>query len=112
MKHTIPIQTGNMTQETWKTLTVAQQLGHIGSEFSMYALLLKKEALIDARKSLTIVSNLLEFTILDTRWANHLNELTRFRKLLNDTTSEEYVHQLAVEKLQTYLLSFALLARK
>ena len=112
MKNKAPVETGPMTQERWQILTLPQQLGNIGSEFSMYALLLKKEAVIDAGKSLTVVLNLLDFTISDSRWMDRVKDLTKFRKVLCDTTSGEHVHQATVEKLQTYLLSFALLARK
>jgi len=112
MKNKPPIETGPVTTERWQRLTLPQQLGAVGSEFSMYTLLLKKEALIDARKSLAEVLRLIDLTILDGRWAGRVKDLTRFRKILCDTTLGENVHQQSVEKIQDYLLSFALLARK
>jgi len=112
MKNKPPIETGPVTKTRWEIMTLPRQLGAIGSEFSMYALLLKKEALIDAEKSLTEVLRLLDLTISDGRWVNRVKDLTRFRKAISDVTSAEVVHQGSVEKLQNYLLSFALLARK
>ena len=78
----------------------------------MYVLLLKKEAFIDAVKILTEVLRLLDLTIADSRWQKRVNDLTKFRKLLRETTLGEQGHQGSVEKLQDYLLSFALLPRK
>ena len=112
MKNKPPIETGPVTKTRWEIMTLPRQLGAIGSEFSMYALLLKKEALIDAEKSLTEVLRLLDLTISDGRWVNRVKDLVRFRKAISDVTSAEVVHQGSVEKLQNYLLSFALLARK
>lgn len=112
MKNKPAIETGPVTIERWQRRTLPQQLGAIGSEFSMYTLLLKKEALIDAGKSLTEVLRLLDLTISDNRWTGRVKDLTRFRKILCDTTQGESVHPASVEKLQDYLLSFDLLARK
>ena len=93
-------------------MTLPQQLGAIGSEFSMYTLLLKKEAFIDAKKILAEVLRLIDLTISDGRWVNRVKDLAKFRKVLCDTTAGETIHQASIEKLQEYLLSFALLARK
>ncbi|OGE79298.1 MAG: hypothetical protein A2751_04885 [Candidatus Doudnabacteria bacterium RIFCSPHIGHO2_01_FULL_46_14] len=112
MKHKQPIETGPVTADRWQRMTLPQQLGAVGSEFSMYTLLLKKEAFIDAGKSLNEVLRLIDLTISDSRWLNRVKDLTRFRKILCDTTQGQSVHQASVEKLQDYLLSFALLERK
>lgn len=112
MRNKPPTETGPVTTERWQRLTLPQQLGAVGSEFSMYTLLLKKAALIDAGKSLTEVLRLIDLTISDGRWIGRVGDLTRFRKVVCDTTLVENVHQASVEKLQDYLLSFALLERK
>ena len=111
-RNTIPVETGPVTQQRWENLTLPQQLGSIGSEFSIYVLFLKKENTIDSSKSLAEVLRLLDLTIADKRWVNRLKDLTIFRKVLCDTTMGETVHHAAVDKLQDYILSFALLARK
>ena len=112
MKNKPPIETGPVTTERWERMTLPQQLSAVGSEFTMYTLLLKKEAMIDAGKSLAEVLRLIDLTISDGRWVNRIKDLTAFRKVLCDTTQGESVQQASVEKLQDYLLSFALLARK
>ena len=112
MKNKVPIETGPITAERWEKLTLRQQLGAIGSEFSMYVLLLKKEAVMDESKSLAEVFRLIDLTISDNRWLDRAKDLNRFRKVLSDITLSEHVQQASVEKLQDYLLSFALLARK
>ena len=112
MKNRIPIEIGPVTKERWLRLTLPQQLCNIGSEFSMYVLLLKKEAFIDAKKSLTEVLRLIDLAIIDNRWLNRIDDLNKFRKTISDTASAERVTHAAAEKLQDYLLSFALLARK
>ena len=112
MKHTIPIEIGPVTKERWEMMTLPRQLGAIGSEFSIYVLFLKKENTIDSAKSLTEVLHLLDLTISDSRWLARVKDLTKFRKVLCDTTSGENINHNSVEKLQDYLLSFALLARK
>ena len=84
MKNKPPIETGPVTKTRWEIMTLPRQLGAIGSEFSMYALLLKKEALIDAEKSLTEVLRLLDLTISDSKNLKRLKELTRTREALAD----------------------------
>ncbi len=112
MKNKQPIETGPVTTERWQRMTLPQQLGAVGSAFSMYSLLLKKEAFIDARKTINEVLRLIDLTISDSRWANRVKDLARVRKIISDTTLGEHVNPASVEKLHEYLLSFALLARK
>lgn len=96
----------------WHTLTLAEQLGNVGSE---YERALRAKATEDNSRfqhAFERMLELLDLTITDPRWKNHrLKELTRLREMLCDELwngKREYTHP---NDLREYFLYFGILAR-
>jgi hypothetical protein len=96
----------------WHTLSLAEQLGNVGSE---YERALRAKATEDESRfehAFARMLELLDLTIGDARWKNHrLKELTRLREVLCDelwNDKQEYSHP---RDLREYFLYFGILAR-
>jgi hypothetical protein len=96
----------------WFTLTLASQLGNVGSEYERAS---KWKRLGDADRFHDAFSRLLELidlTIADPRWKNRrLRELTRLREVICDelfSETREFDHP---TNLSSYFLYFGVLAR-
>ena len=94
----------------WFSLSLAEQLGNVGSEVSRAVRWKGKDiSLFD--KAIIRALELLDLTLSDDRWKKRLKELARLRELLCDAwfDGEEYGTQL--QDLDRYLLDFAIVAR-
>ena len=90
-----------MSSEKWEQLTLAQQLGNIGSAFARGVKSNNfDEALV-----------LLDLTISDKRWTRRLKELTRLREVLCDQVLDTKNYQIETSTLNDYFLSFGVIAR-
>ena len=94
----------------WNSLSLAEQMGHVGSEVSRAARWQGKNASL-YEKAADRAFELLDLTINDVRWRFRLKELVRVREMLADAVlgGEEYGSTLA--DLDRYFLYFALAAR-
>jgi len=93
----------------WQALSLAEQLGNVGSEVSRA---------IKARgneerywSALTRAFELLDLTIADTRWKRRLKELTRTREVLGDAAMNGSEYHATLEDLDRYFFQFAMAAR-
>jgi hypothetical protein len=97
----------------WYSLTLAEQLGNVGSEYER-ALKAKKNA-DSARfdQAFARMLDLLDLTVADARWKNHrLKELTRLREVLCDELWNEQQEYGSSSDLREYFLYFGIAARK
>jgi hypothetical protein len=92
----------------WFTLSLANQLGNVGSEYER-ALSWKKRG---DKHAFARLLELLDLTIADPRWKNHrLKELTRLREVICDELFNETPEFNHPTDLREYFLYFGILAR-
>mgnify|MGYP001586042187 CR=1 FL=1 len=92
----------------WFTMTLAEQLGNIGSEYGRATSWAKKDA-GRFNSALARYLELLDLTINDPRWGiSRKKEFLRLR----EATCEELINKGPDKNFQKYFDQFALLARK
>lgn len=89
----------------WQQLTLAEQLGNIGSEFLRWQT-------TKSDKSFAETLDLLDLTLNDQRWIGKLRELTRLREVICDLAEGSAQYGTDGETLDQYFTSFAIFARK
>jgi len=96
----------------WFTLSLAEQLGNVGSEYER-ALSWKERGDEDRfEHAFARLLELLDLTIADPRWKNHrLKELTRLREVICDELYNETPEFIHPSDLREYFLYFGILAR-
>jgi len=98
----------------WFSMSLAEQLANVGSEFERVLSWRVKGNREHADKAFERMLELLDLTRNDPRWRNHrLKELSRLREVINYELSAEDNENLfiAVQDLQKYFLQFGILAR-
>lgn len=94
----------------WQKLTLAEQLGNIGSEVHRAHAWRIKDAAV-AQNSIYRALELLDLTIQDMRWLDGLRELVRIREFLCTLLYEERTYGMNLEDLNDYFFQFALAAQ-
>lgn len=105
-------QHADLAEGRWFTMTLAQQLGNVGSDFERA--LKWKERNQDKlfQSAATRMLELLDLTLDDPRWHNHrLLELTRLREQVCQELFSDHINRESAAGLQKYFLSMATLAR-
>jgi len=94
----------------WKTLSLCEQLGNIGSEVHRSALAQGKNAerFLRARDR---ALELFDLTLADDRWRGRLREIGRAREVFCDAATGGERYGSTLESLQKYFDQFALAAR-
>jgi|ERR1051325_127690 hypothetical protein len=93
----------------WFTLSLAEQLGNVGSEYER-ALRWKERDANHFRSALDRLLELLDLTISDARWRNHrLKELVRLREVICEELCGD--KSWGDADLRNYFLYFGILAR-
>ncbi|MDA1337316.1 MAG: hypothetical protein O3C23_00905 [bacterium] len=95
----------------WRTFSLMNQLGNIGSEVGRVALLQGK----DERQFVYAVERALELfdmTLADIRWRGRLREIARARELFCAAVLGSKEYATTLKDLDQYFLSFAFAARK
>ena len=96
----------------WFTMTLAEQLGNVGSEYERALSWKERGEQVRFEKAFDRMLELLDLTIADQRWHNHrLKELMRLREVI----CEEFYGESSESRgpdLRNYFLYFGLLARK
>lgn len=101
-----------LTAGRWQQLTLAEQLGNVGSEISRA---LRGRERADARSwqlAMDRLLELLDLTIADRRWCQGLGELTRTREVVCDFFFGDNVFGSTPQNLQSYFDHYALAARR
>ncbi|MEK7516895.1 MAG: hypothetical protein AAB562_04860 [Patescibacteria group bacterium] len=106
----MPFQHQELAAGRWQELSLAEQMGNIGSEISR-ALRWR-----DNDQKLFIGAfdralELLDLTISDSRWRGRLKELTRVREAVGDAFCGGSEYRTSFEDLNRYFFNFAIAAR-
>ena len=95
----------------WGTLSLAEQMGNIGSEISRAQNWKSKNEQIFIN-TIYRALELLDLTIADRRWGKGLKEIARSREILTETIFGENKFETSLEDLDHYFTQFALYLRK
>lgn len=89
----------------WQQFTLAEQLGHVGSEVSRTRKALGNEQRFWS--AATRAFELLDLTIEDTRWNSRLRELLRVREVLADAVLGGTEYKSSLADVDKYCFQFA-----
>ncbi|MBI5222405.1 MAG: hypothetical protein HY980_02825 [Candidatus Magasanikbacteria bacterium] len=103
---------GKNITSRWQMMTLAEQMGNIGSEFGRTTFWLSKDAKKEAEMSLARLLELLDLSIADLRWTGRRGEFLRLRELVCDVYHGGDFYNTTGAQLNNYFLPFAILARK
>lgn len=95
----------------WSTLSLAEQLGNIGSEVGR----VKREQSKNSPSFQNAVDRTLELfdlTLADTRWRGRLQEIARAREVFCDALFGGEEYKSTLEDIDRYFLNFGMLARR
>lgn len=106
----MPMHHKNLAAGGWFALSLAEQLGHVGSEISRALRWHKKDEGVFNR-SIDRALELLDLTIQDKRWRKRLKELVRTREIICDALFEGKEYKSSFEDLDRHFFHFAVLAR-
>lgn len=103
-------QHAGLADGRWHTLSLAEQLGNIGSEVHRSALAEGKNAkrFLRARDR---ALELFDLTLADNRWRGRLREIARARELFCDASTGGASYGTTLASLEKYFDQFAVLAR-
>lgn len=100
----------NLAAERWSKLSLAEQLGNVGSEINR-ALRWQNKDDKSFKNAIGRALELLDMTIADSRWRTRLKELVRARELIGDSIFGGREYNTSLDDLNRYFFHFALAAR-
>lgn len=103
-------QHANLAAGGWGRLTLAEQLGNIGSEVSR-ALKRQKGDQMLFQLAIDRALELLDLTIQDQRWKGRQKEIVRAREVLCDAVFGRGEYRTSLADLDRYFYQFAFAAR-
>lgn len=93
----------------WFTLTLAEQMGNIGSEIHRLAMAKNRDqSRFDS--ALDRALELMDLTLSDPRWKKGYKEIARAREVLCDICFGQNQYNTSLEALDNYFFQFGLLA--
>lgn len=107
----MPIHHKELASGRWNNLSLAEQLGNVGSEVSR-ALYWRDKDVKNFSTAVDRAFELLDFTIQDSRWRGRLKEFCRVREFLWDAVEGGKTYGNTLEDLDRYFFDFALAARR
>ncbi len=105
------LQHKNLAEAGWQKLSLAEQLGNIGSEVSRAVLWRGKDEKLFENAVLRALE-LFDLTLEDSRWRTGLREIARARELFCDAIYGNEEYNTTLEDLDRYFFQFAFLARR
>lgn len=103
-------QRQSLASGRWRTLTLMEQMGNVGSEVGRARRWQGKDPKLFEGAILRSLE-LLDLTIQDSRWLGRLKELTRAREVLCDASLGGSEYASTLEDMERYFYPFALAAR-
>ncbi|MBS3909366.1 MAG: hypothetical protein KGZ93_07030 [Actinobacteria bacterium] len=104
------IKHSDLAQGNWRKLSLAEQLGNIGSEVNRaFRFQNKDQQLLE--NAFDRALELFDLTISDPRWRHRLKEITRAREVFCDAILGGNKYNSSPEDLNRYFYYFALAAR-
>lgn len=97
-----------MDAERWHTLSLAEQMGNIGSEVQRAFVWQTREEEVQKEKSVNRFLELIGLTLSDKRWQKRCWEIARLREVLCDYFFAKNSFGNSFENLINYFNSFAL----
>jgi hypothetical protein len=94
----------------WEKLSLAEQLGNVGSEVSRMRRWTGRDERL-AAAAFERALELLDLTLADSRWRDRLREVARSREFLCDAAAGGGEYGTTLEDLDRYFLAFAVAAR-
>jgi hypothetical protein len=104
------IQHKNLAAGRWHKLSLAEQMGNIGSETQRALNWREKDQKIFIN-SIYRALELLDLTIADPRWRKRLKEIVRAREFLCEAVFGNNAYKTSLEDLNRYFFQFAVAAR-
>lgn len=104
------IQHKDLAGGRWFELSLAEQLGNVGSEISRAKKWSEKDENI-SKNALTRALELMDLTLSDKRWRHRLKEIARVREVLADLFMGGKEYKSTFEDLDCYFFNFAIVAR-
>lgn len=101
----------NLAKSGWQKLSLAEQLGNIGSEIHRAILWRGKDEKLFENAVLRALE-LFDLTLEDSRWRKSLREIARARELFCDAIYGNNEYKTTLEDLDRYFSQFAYLARR
>lgn len=102
----------NSAAGRWFQMSLAEQLGNVGSEVGRAANWAVKGNIKQSDRALERAFDLLDLTINDKRWAgSRLKELCRVREVLADTFYGDRVYGATPQSMEKYFYHYAVEAR-
>lgn len=95
----------------WNALSLAEQLGNIGSEVGRAARSREKDE-TKFRNAVTRALELFDLTLADPRWRGRKTEIARAREVFCDAVSGGSLYRSTLQDMDRYFLSFAVAARR
>lgn len=103
----------SLAEGRWYTMTLAEQLGNVGSEYERALRWKQKGNAKYFDRAFARMLELLDLTIADPRWRNHrLKELCRLREFVCDELWNDVREYPDPRDLKNYFYFFAYTARK
>ncbi len=98
-----------ISKERWWTLSLAEQLGNVGSEVGRAAKWQGRDE-TSFWGAVGRALELLDLTRTDKRWKNRRAEIDRTREVFSDAVLGGYEYKSSLPELERYFMQFALLA--
>ena len=100
-----------LDQKKWLEMSLAQQLGNIGSEISKAFYWDKKDKAM-AQETAGRALELFDLTISDKRWRSKIKEIFKMRSIFCDTFFNLGNFKVSQKSIEEYFIPFAILANK
>lgn len=101
-----------MTEKYWQKLSLAEQLGNIGSEISRARYWDELNDSVSRRKSLERALELVDYTLSDKRHRRSLKEILYLREIIGDFIIKAHIYNISLAMVEKFCLGFAMMARK
>jgi len=101
-----------MNTERWHQMSLCEQMGNIGSEFSRTLSRKEKDDKKSEQISFDRLLELIDLTISDKRWKNRASEILRLREIICDFFVGKNTYNTSPKVLKEYFLNFSIRALK